>query len=85
VSRPGTTAEPWRWPERPRGESSPLGLEAQERAYEAFFRAFWHRPWVAGAYFWKWYPDPPAGAPVDYSPQGKPAERVLARWYAAGR
>ena len=81
VSRPGTTAEPWQWPER-RGESSEArGLEAQARAYEAFFRAFWHRPWVAGAYFWKWYPEPPAVAPVDFSPQGKPAELVLARWY----
>ena len=85
VSRPGAAAEPWLWPERRRESSGADGLEAQARAYEAFFRAFWHRPWVAGAFFWKWYPEPPAGATEDYSPQGKPAERVLARWYGAGR
>jgi hypothetical protein len=39
---------------------------------------------VAGAYFWKWYPGLPAGetSGVDYSPQGKPAEQVMRRWYA---
>ena len=85
VSRPGATADPWVWPERGRPEaSSEEGLELQARAYEAFFRTFWHRPWVAGAYFWKWYPGLPPGeaSGVDYSPQGKPAERVLRRWYA---
>lgn len=86
VSRPGTAADPWRWPERPRRESSDAtGLEAQARAYEAFFRTFWHRPSVAGAYFWKWHPEPPSGTSEDFSPQGKPAERVLARWYGDKR
>jgi hypothetical protein len=88
VSRPGAHAEPWVWPERHgrREPSSPDGLELQAHAYEAFFRVFWHRPWVAGAYFWKWYPGYPAGtsAGVDYSPQGKPAERVMRRWYGGG-
>lgn len=83
VSRPGTTAEPWLWPQRRREESSDAGLDAQSRAYEAFFRTFWHRPWVAGAYFWKWHSVAPSGVPVDYTPQGKPAERILARWYGA--
>lgn len=87
VSRPGATAEPWVWPEgRGLQESSPEGLELQARAYEAFFRTFWHRSWVAGVYFWKWYPGVPPGKTmgVEYSPQGKPAEKVLRRWYGGG-
>lgn len=87
VSRPGATEEPWVWPDhRDRQPSSAAGLELQARAYEAFFRTFWHRPWVAGAYFWKWYPglDPGRTVGVGYSPQGKPAEAVLRRWYARG-
>jgi hypothetical protein len=88
LSRPGATAEPWRWPETLRGEASgETGLEVQARAYEAFFRAFWDRPWVAGAYFWKWYPGGAPGAPagIDFSPQGKPAEQVMRRWYGERR
>jgi len=29
----------------------------QASAYEAFFRAAWDLPWVAGAYWWKWFPN----------------------------
>ena len=88
VSRPGAAAEPWLWPENLAGEAPvEAGLEVQARAYEAFFRTFWDRPWVAGAYFWKWYPRlaPDASARVDFSPQGKPAERVLRHWYGGRR
>jgi hypothetical protein len=83
VSRPGATAEPWLWPDRQGEKSEPAGLATQAQAYEAFFRVLWDRPWVAGAYFWKWYPNPAASGPAgaDYTPQGKPAEEVLARWY----
>jgi hypothetical protein len=85
VSRPGTTAEPWLWPQATADrEVTETGVAAQARAYEAFFRAFWHRPWLAGAHFWKWYPGrrgTAAAGRVDFSPQGKPAEEVLRRWY----
>ena len=53
-------------------------------ALEALFRAFADRPWSAGAWVWKWYPHA-AGAPrqPSFSPQGQPAERVLAAEWAA--
>lgn len=73
--------EPWRWPRRGRGgQVEAVDLEVQSRCYEAFFRAVWPRPWLAGAYFWKWYPSggPGAGDP-DFTPQGKPALEVLRR------
>ena len=62
-----------------------VDFETQALCYEAFFRTFWHQPWFAGSYFWKWYPSltssrhtPPA---IDFTPQGKPAEGVMTRWY----
>jgi hypothetical protein len=79
------TARPWEWPQRSGAEGAPpADLETQARAYEAFFRVFWHRPWFAGAYFWKWYPKARGGEQgllADFTPQGKPAAQVMARWY----
>ncbi len=43
-------------------------------------------PWLAGAFVWKWYPDHErAGGPSHpgFTPQNKPAERVLQAWYRA--
>ncbi len=80
-STPRTAAEPWTWPDRHAAEPPPVDLELQADAYRAFFEVFWHRPWVAGAYFWKWYPLAPAPDNADFTPQGKPAERVMSGWY----
>lgn len=88
VSREGATIDPWTWPDRRHGHPAPrateAGLELQARAYEAFFRALWDRPWFAGVYVWKWHPTIPGGEPnpnVGFTPQGKPAEEVLRRWF----
>ncbi len=92
-STPGATREPWIWLGRREVRTAPVDYEIQKRAYQAFFETFWHEPWFAGAYFWKWSPpigpgdrrfveaatDGPAGP--DFSPQGKPAEAVLREWY----
>ena len=80
----GGAAKPWEWPQRV--EDLVPDLEFQARAYEAFFRTFWHREWFAGAYFWKWHPfrvEGPLGDrfKVGFTPQGKPAATVMARWY----
>ena len=77
--------EPWRWPGRAQRLSGATDPETQARCYEAFFRTFWHRPWFAGAYIWKWFPGrgfTPRG--ISFSPQGQAAEAVLASWYAGG-
>ncbi|MFQ5348858.1 MAG: glycoside hydrolase TIM-barrel-like domain-containing protein [Thermoanaerobaculia bacterium] len=74
--------EPWRWPDRAARLSGATDPETQARCYEAFFRTFWHRPWFAGIYVWKWFPGRgvrPRG--VSFTPQGQAAEAVLARWY----
>jgi hypothetical protein len=80
-SHTGATAYPWKW--EIEGESD---LELQRVAYEAAFETFWREPWFAGFYWWKWRPDAPSDAAYDrdFSPQGKPAESVIRRYYSAG-
>jgi hypothetical protein len=71
--------EPWLW----RSEGA-TDTHVQALCYEAMFRVFWTRPWFAGSYIWKWYPYPPrrpGRRERDFTPQGKPSEGVLSRWY----
>lgn len=76
-------AEPWRWPSDD-DDAVRADDALQARLYEAFFEALWHEPWFAGAVVWKWHPEgTPSRRPrtLDFTPQGKPAEQVLARWF----
>ena len=69
--------EPWRWPQE--NSTVPISNEAQANCYQAFFNAAWGKSWLAGVYFWKWYPHGSRrNASMDFTPQGKPAEKVLA-------
>ncbi|HCL27796.1 MAG TPA: hypothetical protein DIC52_05100 [Candidatus Latescibacteria bacterium] len=76
--------EPWLWPRQTEGGGDAEGLRTQDACYEAFFRAVWSRPWIAGAYFWKWFPNHErAGGEGDggFTPQRKPAQATLTKWY----
>ncbi len=82
--------EPWVW-----RSNAPVDLELQAACYEAMFRTFWRKPWFAGTHVWKWFPEgstPFGGRRArrhalqrerGFTPQGKPAEEVLGRWYKA--
>jgi hypothetical protein len=59
------------------GAVSPI---AQANAYQAAFSQLGHRDWVSGIAIWDWSADGRTTA-GGYSPQGKPAEAVLTRWY----
>jgi hypothetical protein len=76
--------EPWAWPDRMAVVTS-VDEATQRVCYEALFETFWTRPWLRGMFIWKWYPglqpDGPARRHLDFTPQHKPAERVLAEWY----
>jgi hypothetical protein len=78
---------PWEWIEPSAEVASVVELQTQANCYEAFFETFWDKSWVAGAYFWKWYPSthgPEAEAfNRGFTPQAKPAGRVMARWYGS--
>lgn len=81
---PNAAAKPWEWPDRL--AVAPPDEATQARCYEALFRACWGQPWLKGTFIWKWYPglatDGPARRHADFTPQHKPAEAVLAQWYA---
>lgn len=68
--------EPWKWPQENKGAIS--SAETQAKCYEAFFKSAWKKEWLAGAYFWKWYPHGSHSLQeIDFTPQGKRAEKVL--------
>lgn len=72
--------EPWKWPEENKDAIS--SAETQAKCYEAFFKSAWKKPWLAGAYFWKWYPHGSSRMQeIDFTPQGKLAEKVLLEYY----
>ena len=77
---------PWEWDSEDAEGTQELGLQTQANCYEALFQIFWSREWFAGAYFWKWHADDDAaGGPnyaTEFTPQNKPAEQVMAKWYA---
>ena len=61
-----------------------VNLEAQALAYQALFEMFWDEKWFAGGFFWKWFPSGQVGGPgdSDFTPQGKPALKVISDWYS---
>jgi hypothetical protein len=80
-SETGATADPAVWS---RGAAPDPGLQAD--AFRAAFRALTPQPWLVGT-LWFWWDNPSTadrgGGPRDrgYTPRGKPAAAVLARWY----
>ena len=61
-----------------------LNLEAQANATEALFEVFWHEPWFAGGFVWKWfhnYENSGGQGDNQFTPQNKPAEEVIRTYY----
>ena len=78
-----TAAEaPWQWPEEDDGVAPDSALQA--RCYRAFLSTMRETSWFAGAIVWKWHPRAARQEPTAFTPQGKPAERVLYRWFNGG-
>jgi len=77
--------QPWLKPHDDNHDGQ-VNLEAQRRCYEIMFRALWGKPWLAGIYWWKWPTMLEDGGPNDdgFTPNGKPAAAVVARWYGKG-
>lgn len=74
ASTPHAPSSPWQGGTH--GNAEP---EIQEKCYRAFFETVWHKPWLAGVYWWKWNTNKRAGGVYNrqFTPQNKPAERVL--------
>lgn len=80
----GATIEPWIWPEQLDNlTASDLDFSEQENAYEALFQTFGQEDWFGGFYIWKWYPSHKSisSSNVGFTPQNKPAENLLKKWY----
>jgi hypothetical protein len=61
-----------------------INLVAQTNAYQAFYETFWSKNWVAGGFIWKWYDDDSrvgGSLDTDYTPQHKPVETIIKKWY----
>jgi len=74
----GGSRHPWDW-----SIEAPISLQEQATYYEATFKVFWDKPWLAGLYWWAVLPDPDKRGSNDdsYSPREKPAENVIKAWY----
>ena len=75
------SAWPWNWERQ-----GAVDLQEQALLYEVLFQIWWHtreRPWFRGMFIWNWLPDPQQGGPddADYTPRGKPAEKILKYYY----
>lgn len=61
-----------------------LNLEAQSIAFEALYKTLWKEDWFGGGFIWKWYHNyekSGGGNDKDYTPQNKPAEKIISKWY----
>ncbi len=72
------SAEPWK------EDGSSVNNAAQANAYEAFYESFSNKKWFAGGFVWKWYGENnfSENDKIDFSPQGKPAEEIIRKWYS---
>jgi hypothetical protein len=82
-----SSSQTWKNPHQ-EDRRAAVDLEAQRRCYEAIFQAFFssstdNKNWLAGMYWWKWPSTLADGGPEDeqFTPNGKPAEKVAAKWY----
>lgn len=65
-------------------QSANVNLVAQANAYRALFDTFWHEPWFGGGFSWIWGYDntlPENYDNVGYSPQNKPAQNIISKYY----
>ncbi len=62
-----------------------VNMQAQQNAYEALYKKFIPQTWFAGGFLWKWHVyDSRAGglANNNYTPQNKPVELTIKKWYS---
>lgn len=75
----------WRnWENEANRNGVDLNLEAQSIAFEALYQTLWKEPWFGGGFIWKWYHNYERSGGQnnkDYTPQNKPVEKVIGKWY----
>ncbi|MCJ8289434.1 MAG: hypothetical protein HRT58_07190 [Crocinitomicaceae bacterium] len=67
------------------GESSlKPNMKNQKTAYLAFFQTIWEEDWFIGGFLWKWkFKENPGGEnDTQFTPQNKPAEKLIQKYYS---
>lgn len=69
------------WEHLPRTE---VNLSLQADYYTALLETFWEKEWFYGLYWWYWGTNVRMGGKYNrgFTPQNKPAEKVIEEWYA---
>ena len=71
--------EPWNY-----DHQNNTNLLAQENALSATFESVWKKPWFAGGFLWKWFPNnEQSGGEQDhqFTPQNKPALQIIKKYF----
>jgi hypothetical protein len=71
-------SEPWDYTQFELG----VDLDLQKRLYEGFFRSWYGNPALGGFMIWNWEPGDGGEKDKGYTPENKPAEKVLREWMA---
>lgn len=72
---------PWEWIDDPSDQSRGLSPETQANCYQAFFDTVWEQEWFAGVHLWQFrgdWAEDSGRANLDFTPQGKMAEKIIA-------
>jgi len=78
-SAAGASEKPWEWQSL---KYAKVDLALQSDAIDVWLRAL-DQSWVDGVFIWAWYSDAASGGAgdPDYTPQNKPAEKVIRRYW----
>lgn len=77
--------KPWEWIDNEKMSSHTVSLKTQENCYKAFFKVIWDKDWFGGVHLWKHRCDIDTSSSLldnDFTPQGKPAQKVIRNGYS---
>ena len=62
-------------------------MNNQKTAYRAFFQTIWQEDWFLGGFLWKWkFKENPGGEnDTQWTPQNKPAAKLIQKYYEKAR
>jgi len=76
MSRAGTSTRPYDWTIPPEFDTA-----EQASCYQAFFETVYEQDWLAGVVWWSLTIHKPGTGDTDYTPEGKPAEALVRKWF----
>ena len=76
-SQKNVAYEPWDYT-----REQPIDLDLQRKLYEGFFQSWHGNPQLGGFSVWEWTPGDGGAKDNGYTPENKPAEKVLRDWLA---